>query len=78
MVILTCGILFFGDDTNHIRLIGMCSAFFGIVAYTHIKIISKEEVNTLNKGIIKIQLTDLNLRRHSSPATSRCYTFLLF
>merc|ERR1719499_2450056 len=38
LVILTFGILVFGDDTNIIRLTGMLMAFGGIVAYTHLKI----------------------------------------
>merc|ERR1719242_246576 len=38
IVILSFGILFFGDDTNTWRLTGMVLAVIGIVSYTHIKI----------------------------------------
>merc|ERR1719195_1210807 len=42
LVILTFGILVFGDDTNSTRICGMFMAFFGIVAYTHLKIREQE------------------------------------
>lgn len=42
LVILTFGILAFGDDTNSTRLCGMVMAFCGIVAYTHLKIKEQE------------------------------------
>jgi hypothetical protein len=37
LVILSCGILLFGEDTNPLRLLGMGLAFGGIVAYTTLK-----------------------------------------
>lgn len=43
LVILTFGIVAFGDDTNSTRLCGMALAFCGIVAYTHLKIRDAEE-----------------------------------
>jgi len=43
LIILTGGILFFGDDTNNIRMCGMVMAFVGIVAYTHLKINMNEK-----------------------------------
>jgi len=43
LVILTFGIVVFGDDTNKTRLCGMFIAFCGIVAYTHLKIREQEE-----------------------------------
>jgi len=43
LVILTFGIVAFGDDTNSTRLCGMALAFCGIVAYTHLKIRDVEE-----------------------------------
>jgi len=42
LVILTFGIMAFGDDTNSTRLCGMLMAFGGIVAYTHLKIKEQE------------------------------------
>jgi hypothetical protein len=37
LLILTCGIFLFGEDTNPLRLLGMALAFGGIVAYTTLK-----------------------------------------
>lgn len=37
LVILTAGIFLFNEDTNSVRLLGMCLAFIGIVAYTTLK-----------------------------------------
>ena len=37
LLILTAGIVFFHEDTNRIRLMGMALAFFGIVTYTTLK-----------------------------------------
>merc|ERR550519_420847 len=42
LVILTFGIVVFGDDTNFMRLCGMAMAFGGIVTYTHLKIREQE------------------------------------
>jgi hypothetical protein len=37
LLILACGVAFFGEDTNPLRLLGMAVAFGGIVAYTTLK-----------------------------------------
>jgi len=38
LVILTVGIVFFGDDTSNTRIAGMVLAVIGIIMYTHIKL----------------------------------------
>lgn len=41
-LILTSGLLFFGEDSNPIRLCGMALAFSGIVAYSHLRMQATE------------------------------------
>jgi solute carrier family 35 protein E3 len=38
IIVLTSGIVFFGGDTNPIRLAGMGCAFIGVLWYTHLKL----------------------------------------
>lgn len=57
LVILTFGIIVFGDDTSWTRLCGMGTAFCGIVAYTHLKI-REQEAKEMEKEMQDPEETD--------------------
>lgn len=50
VLILVSGVIFLGEDSNPIRMVGMVMAFCGIVAYTEVKRIGADKIFTAVEG----------------------------